>query len=101
MADTNGRWLPSRDQVKFWLLAAGLVFSVAASWYRTEARVDSVCDRLDKVETKLEAIDPTLIELRISVTAIQTDMQWVRSALVDIQAKFADVRAQGGASSSK
>jgi len=99
MADNNGRWLPSRDQVKFWVLAIGLVFSVAASWYRTEARVDSVCDRLDKVEAKLEAIDPTLIELRVAVSAIQTDMQWVRNALADIQSRVTDMRAQTGASS--
>ena len=89
MASVSGKWV-SRDDIKFWLLVLGVVVSISASWIRTEARVDAVCDRLARVEARLTVMDPTLTNIQVTLAELQTDIQWVRTALAQLGEKVSE-----------
>lgn len=75
----------TREDIKFLILVTTTIIALTASWVRMESRLDheqellsSQCSRVDKLESRIDSLDPVLLDIRLSLGRLQTDVQWIR-----------------------
>lgn len=68
--------------LRYWPLIVGTI-AIIMSYAALQSAQANADQRIDKVELKQVSIDTSTTEMKVQLSAIQSDLQWIKTALAN------------------